>query len=77
MSKFTEDAELREHLTFKMQTCSRLFFFRGGTSVRLMRDRNTSDNDVYMQIEATLFCFFSSVTVCNLRAELYQGLIND
>lgn len=57
MSKFTEDAELREHLTFKMQTCSRLFF-RGGTSVRLMRDRNTSDNNVYMQIEATLFFFF-------------------
>lgn len=42
-----------------------------------MRDRNTSDNDVYMQIEATLFRFFSSVTVCNLQAELYQGLIND
>lgn len=26
MSKFTEDAELRERLPFKMQTCSRLFF---------------------------------------------------
>lgn len=38
LAKFTEDAELREHLTYKMQTWSGVCFFGGGPSVRLTRD---------------------------------------